>query len=363
VNKLLVKALNSNRNARIRKIIELDNSSTSEVTVVVPIFDQEDIIYKHLESLCENMVLPFELIIINDSSTDKSGEEISRFLTQYNWMDSTCVRVVYFENMWPWFETKCDDFAIRTAESDYILELQADMLIREKGFDEKLLQLLKSDPLNFALSARGVHKFRDLENEFLQPKRIMTIKKIPLFNPIYYKIQHILKKKSDSTHLSSKVQSKQVKSESPKSRKAEIFPDFQQLTDSGRAGFLGTHIECLPYEGSNETVEEVRAQSRKIWFGETIMRGPLILDREKYLKIGGFKIDQFFLGNDDHDLNLRIRDYGFKVGFTPIQFASPLVLGNSRKKSKLTSRMWRKVHRRARKRNLSESALYKYFRT
>ncbi len=309
------------------------------------------------------MSLPFELIIINDSSTDKSSIEIYKFLAQYNWIDSTCVRVIFFENLWPWFETKCDDFAIRTAESDYILEIQADMLIREKGFDEKLLQLLKSDPLNFALSARGVHKFRDLKNEFIQPERINAFKKIALFNLIYYKVKYMLKRELRFTNFASDVELKVAKSESTESKKAEIFPDFQQLTNSGRAGFLGTHIECLPYEGTNETVEEIQSQSRKIWLGETIMRGPLILDRAKYLMTGGFKTDQFFLGNDDHDLNLRIKDYGFKVGFTPIQFASPLVLGNSRRKSKLTSRIWRQVHRFARRKYLSESALYKFFQT
>lgn len=360
---MLARILNTNRNARIRDTLELDSSSTPEISVVIPVFNQEEIIYKHLQSLCENMVLQFELLILNDASTDKTSSEIRKLLKNFNWSKSTCVSVKFFENVWPWFETKCDDFAIRAAQSDYILELQADMLIREKGFDQKLLQLLKSDPLHFALSARGVHKFRDLEHEFKEPKQRMKLIRIQFLSLIYYKINYMLGKNRDSTDMSHNFQPKEVKSQTSKSRLAEIFPDPQQLSKSGRAGFLGTHIECLPYEGTNETVEEIRAHSGNIWLGETIMRGPLILDREKYLKTGGFKINQFFLGNDDHDLNLRIRDYGFKVGFTPIQFASPLVLGNSRKKSTLGSRMWRKIHRSARKKNLSESALNKYFQT
>ncbi len=358
---LLTRILNWAGNARIQEFINVNESLDSEISVVMPIFDQEQIVYKHLMSLCDNMVEPFELIVIDDASTDTTYSEIIRFLGKYNWKESSCVRIYFVANLWPWFETRCDDYAIRLASSKYVLEIQADMLIREMGFDRKLIELLKSDSSNFALSARGVHTFTELNDELDNQNRGTRVMDFPLFRKIYFKLIYVKNKYLSQNLISKKIgEAEYEKSMESVSRFAEIFPDINEFSNSGRAGFLGTHIESLPYSGTNDTLVKVRANSGRIWYGETVMRGPLILDRDKYLELGGFNTEQFFLGNDDHDLNLRIRDYGYKVGFTPIEFASPLTLGNSRKKPKLTSKIWRRVHRFARRKKLLRSALFKF---
>lgn len=341
----------------------IETSSHSEVTFVIPVFDQEEIIYKHLQSICENASLSFELTIINDASTDETNSEILRFLNQYNWVTSRCTQVSYFETVWPWFETKCDDFAIRAASSRYIVEIQADMLIRQRGFDKKLLELIESDSDIFALSARGVHLFSDLYSEIVNPDKADRIFHLKILKRIEYKLRYVVKSLIQAIKRSQKPSETGAQdSHKPHAAIDEIFPDDFQMLRSGRAGFLGPLIENLPYSGTNEFLEAVKGRFGTIWFGETIMRGPLIIDREKYLKVGGFNTEQFFLGNDDHDLNMRIQEFGYKVGFTPIAFASPLQLGNSRKKSKALSRIWRKIHRIARQKELHRSVLREYFR-
>jgi GT2 family glycosyltransferase len=61
------------------------------------------------------------------------------------------------------------------------------------------------------------------------------------------------------------------------------------------------------------------------------MRGPLLFDKEKYLEIGGFNTDLFFLGYDDHDYCQRANSVQLRVGYTPVNFSSPLHLGATRK--------------------------------
>ena len=360
---MFTRILNSNANARVRKKIVIDPSSQSDVTFIIPVFDQEEIIYKHLQSICENALLSFELTIVNDASTDDTNSEILRFLNQYNWGASRCTQVNYFETVWPWFETKCDDFAIRAANSRYILEIQADMLIRQRGFDKKLLELLESESDIFALSARGVHSFSDLYSEILNPHKADRIFHLKILKRIKFKLRYVVKSRMQEkkgSQYSNKIGEQDTHTSNAVID--EIFPYHFQGPSSGRAGFLGPLIENLPYLGTNEFLEAIKNNSGRIWFGETIMRGPLIIDREKYLKVGGFNTEQFFLGNDDHDLNIRIKEFGYKVGFTPIAFASPLQLGNSRKKSKTLSRIWRKIHRITRQKEMHHSALLEYFR-
>ena len=358
---MLTRVLNWNKNARLRKTMILDALSKPDVTVVIPVFNQDEIIYKHLQSLCESMTLSFELTLINDSSNDATDSEILRFLKNYDWGNSSCVRINYFENRWPWFETKCDDFAIREANSSYILEIQADMMIREVGFDKKLLNLLISTPKIFALSARGVHNLIDLRDEVRQSCQTNKIIHIKVLKIVKFKFKYLIGKFQNSnfeTQINIKPMTPQAEDYSQKL--SEIFPEDSRFSVTGRAGFLGTFVESLPYSGTSEVLEEVRLKSGSIWFGETIMRGPLIIDRQKYIEVGGLNVKQFFLGNDDHDLNLRIAQFGYKVGFTPIAFASPLELGNSRRKSKLSSRVWRKIHQIARQKGIRESALYNF---
>jgi hypothetical protein len=55
------------------------------------------------------------------------------------------------------------------------------------------------------------------------------------------------------------------------------------------------------------------------------MRGPLIVDVEKFRKINFFDQNHFFQGWDDHDACARgFLEYGWRVGFVPIQYFSDL---------------------------------------
>ena len=138
-----------------------------------------------------------------------------------------------------------------------------------------------------------------------------------------------------------------------------IFPASNSRSPQDEAGFIGKFIDLIPYDQFDAFTEQIEARFNQIWFGETIMRGPLIFSKMDYLAEGGFNVDAFFQGNDDHDIFVRIKQKGKLVGFTPIHFSSPIYLGNARQKRKIRSKIWSKFHRFARRNGLLQSALYR----
>jgi len=358
--------LNSNFNAKTVDVKILDPSLDPVVSVIVPVFNQEQIILKHLHAIANNMFHPFEIIIVNDYSYDNSHAEIQKFLDSDLHLNTKCVKFSYFKTRWPWFETRCDDFSIRQAVSDFIIEIQADMLIKEMHFDKKLKILMSSDSELAALSCRGTHGFQSLFIEIAKQKgtditdRIFQFK---LAKKIKYKIKKEINGLKDNKQSAPKNNTRQ---EVPRAKLQQenylmklIYPENKLDEPTNQAGFIAHLIDELPYEGSNEYSQETERQSMKIWYGETIMRGPLAFSKKEYLSFGGFNTDAFFQGNDDHDLFLRMQGRGKKVGFTPINFSSPTQLGNARQKRKIQSKLWSKFHRFTRRKAFKKSELYR----
>jgi hypothetical protein len=105
---------------------------------------------------------------------------------------------------------------------------------------------------------------------------------------------------------------------------AKLEAKLEKFEEIKKAGWLGAAIEELREDADFDLKSELAAHSRKMWVGETVMRGPILFRRAEYNQYGGFDIMSFFLGNDDHDLFLRARQRGKNVAFTPLHFSSPL---------------------------------------
>jgi len=64
----------------------------------------------------------------------------------------------------------------------------------------------------------------------------------------------------------------------------------------------------------------------------TCNRGPLVLDRDKLKCMKYMDEQNYFLDGSDHDLFARAySEKGWKCGYIPIEFKSPLVDGSTRK--------------------------------
>jgi GT2 family glycosyltransferase len=109
----------------------------------------------------------------------------------------------------------------------------------------------------------------------------------------------------------------------------EVFPSLDEFVESGRAGRLGDLI--------NYSVPHSVENLKKLWIGESVMRGPLVIRAELLNAIGGLDTESFFLGFDDHEFCYRASLNGYVVGFHPIDFVSSEEWGSARKKRTLSS--------------------------
>jgi glycosyltransferase involved in cell wall biosynthesis len=346
--------LNSNKNARLRTTIKGSIIEAPIVSIVVPIHNQELFIRHHLSAILQKIHHPFELIIINDASKDKSHREIKKFISEANPRKFTEIK--YYETYWPWYETKCDDFGIRNATGTYIIEIQSDMLILEDAFDAKLIRALKSNQSLFAISARGVCDLQRVFNSCRSLNRQSSF-----MNEVLKNFKNLIKSKLVK-YNKWKVNDTKTRQNSVIDKNeslAKVFPSLEPFTDKHIAGFIDSLIDILPYSTEDETSLMIERNLGNVWIGETVMRGPIIFERTKYLELGGLNTNAFFLGNDDQDLILRAKFAGYKVGFSPIRFASPLILGSTRTKKTFMSKTWFSIHKFARKKSFFESVLYR----
>ena len=130
------------------------------VSVIVPVHNQMEIIAPNLNALLDSLTLHAEIVIVNDGSQDGTAREINRWREEImrNPPSNVC-SIEILETRLGKFETWCDQVAILRTRAPYIIEVQADMNIRDNGFDARLLKFLIASPDLIALSGRGVEPF------------------------------------------------------------------------------------------------------------------------------------------------------------------------------------------------------------
>lgn len=325
-----------------------------DVSVVVPIFNQQGHIIHNLNQLATCMRLSWELILIDDSSTDNSLKVAIEWAADCYRRSALLVRVRVLSTTKQQFETICDAIGFSLATAIHILEVQSDMELLEPGFDKKLVFAMNSHSDLFMISGRGCHPFREatealiLAIEMAKSKAILLrlmlgellkrgISFIGLFTP---------------TPTSSKGGHPANTQELiPWPDRSQIFPTIASFRENGRAGRLGGLI--------SQVIEISDIPQGKMWVGETVMRGPLLVHRERYMNVGGLDTLAFFLGNDDHDLAYRaFVTQGYRTAFVPVAFKSPIDQGSTRKRKSLSTMIYLSRQMRRTSKHLLNSGLY-----
>ena len=307
------------------------------------------------------------MILINDASNDNSHSEIIRFLTFVN--SSSKYRKYsyrYFCTKIPTYETRCDDFGVRKAQGEFVIEIQADMKILERGFDSYLLQLARNNPKLGVISCRGIHDLSYLTQtsismgtEFVHgiygyfEVRVKIIRaKVTV---LVKKLKRMIFNRSDTSQSLVKTEKSALESLSIELQK-RVFPNIR--TYPNEAGWLGTLIDSLPREKDQDVERLFRRFRNVVWIGETCMRGPLVFKREIYLEVGGFDCKSFYQGLDDHDFCAKLRARGYLIAFIPIVFSSPTRHGLGRRIPNFSSVVFSSIHRWLRRENLQLSYLF-----
>ena len=291
-----------------------------DVSVILPFFNQGERIAEVLSSLVNSMELEFELILIDDASRD-DGSDIAKAFLRSKDATNLC-RYRIFRMRRSRFETACDALGFELATADYFLEIQADMLVSDPGFDRRLVEMLQVFPDVIAISGRGAEKISPIYEEYesglgsvITPGRSLG----------RYLISQVLRQIANQIGLSRAVRLPlSNESDVRDYRDSEsILPNYEDFLFSGRAGRLGNQIS-VPIGPDFPT--------HTVWLSQTIMRGPLAIDAGKYRRVGGLNTASFFLGYDDHEFALNsFVKFGFRTGFAPVNFDSPLEHGSSRK--------------------------------
>jgi glycosyltransferase involved in cell wall biosynthesis len=297
----------------------IDYSKSFEISVVMPVYNQESVIQDVILRLLKSITSDFELILIDDASTDDTSQAL--FNLEHLFRSYPHLRIVrMYRNLRPKFETYCDSFGFNETNSKYILEIQADMLLDDKGFEKRLIKALQSDNCLVAISGRGVEQLMPITEQYCKTLGTDRAHNTSLVGYIAERIsvqtRYFLKRLIKSARV------KDCNMITPTFNVHEEVSD-QEFTRKGEAGRLGN--KATDYL-SDETLGQ-----NKLYLGETIMRGPVIFDRTKYMQIGALNSKAFFQGFDDHDFCARALLLGYRVGYTPVRYSSPLEYGTTRK--------------------------------
>ena len=220
-------------------------------SVVVPVFNQEEIIEKNIRSIIATMEGEYELIIILDGCVDETETILLRLLAETG--PPNLVRSTLIRQETPVFETTCDNIGFIASSGSYILEIQADMEMTEYGFNANLARGIDDYDDIIAVSGRCTHAFG---------------------SPI-------------------------------------------------GVGKLGELIEKPLDPGIDRNTMHMHG---------TCNRGPLLFHKQKLAALGFLDEQNYFLLDSDHDLFARALEIkGWKCGYIPMEFKSPLKDGSARK--------------------------------
>lgn len=151
-----------------------------KVSVIMSVYNGEKYLREAVESILNQTFRDFEFIIINDGSTDKSGE----ILEEYAKKDSR-VRLSHQENMGL---TKSLNRAIRLAKGEYIARMDADDISLPQRL-EKQVRFLNKNP-EIVLVGTGYYEI-DASGKIIgrktPPSSLSELKKILVkYNPFFH---------------------------------------------------------------------------------------------------------------------------------------------------------------------------------
>ena len=139
------------------------------VSIIIPVFNGEKYLKKCLDSVKSQIYNDFEVIIINDGSTDNTSKIIETYLTDKRF------KVINQDNRGIGFSR---NIGIKKAKGEYIVFLDSDDYI-EFNFLEKMVYKIKTDNLDMVVC--DYFEEREAEN------RIKKVR-IPNFFYILYSV-------------------------------------------------------------------------------------------------------------------------------------------------------------------------------
>lgn len=146
-----------NYSTLLKNIYNIDNIDNIVYSIITPVYNQADIIVKNINSYINNTDDNFEIIIILDSCSDNTKENLLKFIKTFKSDKQNFIQILIIETIKPLFETKCDNIGFKLAQGKYLLEIQADMEMTQFGYNKHLTKPFNILPNVIAVSGRCAH--------------------------------------------------------------------------------------------------------------------------------------------------------------------------------------------------------------
>jgi glycosyltransferase involved in cell wall biosynthesis len=242
------------------------SSRAPHFTIVTPAFEHAETLVKNMQSIMASASLPFDWIVIDDGSTDATAH-VARELLEAATTPLLAAATV-LRNPVPIYETACDNLGFYAAETELVMEIQADIEVEEPAFDRLLARAVQTSPTPSAVSGRCGHTFAFLGRRTL--------------------LQHVL-------------------------------PSKKQVS----IGLCGALVEAP---------DEIESIKGRLYRCETVNRGPWLVLKRDLERHGYLDERFFFLGNDDHDYHRRLfQAEARRPIYVPMSIQSPLGVGAARR--------------------------------
>jgi hypothetical protein len=301
-----------------------------KIGFVVPVHNQEGIILNVLNKIYLNTNLPLRLVIVLDYCTDGTENIVLTWIARIMKDSSRKINITLLSSDLNLQETLSDNLAFRILnEPEVLVDIQADILILEKNFDLKVLDIFKKHPDIAALSARGTESWpRNHKPQF------------PLLNSL--KILSRNNRENNSVTLESANKRKKLV------LTRENFFDSRNLP----FGRFGNNIDSLPVYPT---------EKKYIWLNETVMRGPLAFRNSTLKDLGYLNSISHPLSYDDHEYFLRAwKEKNMRVAFYPLDYLSKLHWGSNRSSKTFRDKIFNLVCQWQAYRNSKSSALVRF---
>lgn len=124
--------------------------SDKKVSVIIPVFNAQNFLARCLDSVISQSYKNFEIICVNDGSTDSSGAILDFYANNYQ-----NIEVLHIENKGV---SNARNLGIKRAKGDYILFIDADDKIEPLLF-EKAMRVLEEDPADVCVYDVIINKY------------------------------------------------------------------------------------------------------------------------------------------------------------------------------------------------------------
>jgi glycosyltransferase involved in cell wall biosynthesis len=160
----------------------MNHIKTPLVSVLIPAYNEEKYIGKTLDAIFQQDYPKLEVIVVNNASTDKTSEEINRFIEAHLYTEGI-IKVMYEEKQGTNFARECGR---KAASGSIIAQLDADCL-PDKHWISKGVCLLQ---MSKAVAITGPYDYSDT---FFLRRTFIMLGQV-LFYPLINKIVQFFKR-------------------------------------------------------------------------------------------------------------------------------------------------------------------------